>query len=135
MKTKLSLANRVFFPVFLAGTAWSAWNHQWAVAAALLCGLGYTAWAIRGAARGTVGELTRLDAGQPVDERDRLLQDRALSIVGVFAIAMAAAEFFYRIGGPEAGRNMGEAAFRLAFLSLVWLVANRVVLRQGADRG
>jgi hypothetical protein len=48
---------------------------------------------------------------------------------------MAAAEFFYRIGGPEAGRNMGEAAFRLAFLSLVWLVANRVVLRQGADRG
>mgnify|MGYP001457267179 CR=1 FL=1 len=131
MKTAISPINRIGFVLFPLGAIWAAAHGQWVLAAALAAAAAWGVWAALGARRGRLSELTRLDAGQPSDERDQNMLDRSLAAVGVFAIGLELAQFLYWAGAGRTGDQTMWSGIRLAALSIVWIVANRVVLHRG----
>ena len=132
MFSTLSPANRVFITIFVVGGVWAAWHRQWTLVGAVAVGLTFAALSIRAASRGVTSDTTRLDTAQPADERDRLLLDRALAVVGLAAIALQAIEFLYWAGGPNAATRSAEPGWRLVLLCAIWIVANRLVVRRSA---
>lgn len=124
--------NRLTLGVFVLGIGWSAVHRVWYLTALLVVGTMYAVWAIRVAGQDKVDDVTRLDTAQPLDERDRLLLDRALAVVGAAAILVELILLIWRIGGRYA--DDWGASVRLPALCLVWLIANRVVVRRSAGR-
>ena len=118
---------------FLAGGVWAAIHGRWVLVAFIVVGLAYAVWAIRASLRGRTTDTGRLDIGQPTDERDRLLLDRALAAVGLAALAFECGLFLYGVGGPDPASG-ADSGLRFAGLCLVWIIANRVVVRRDATR-
>lgn len=131
MVKHISVINRIFFGIFLVGIVWASLHQRWHIVVVGVAGLAYAGWAIWASLRGQISDTSRLDIGQPTDERDRVLLSQALAIVGVAALALEAAIFLYRAGGPDTGQGVVESALRFVALCVVWLVANRVVVRRG----
>lgn len=135
MTTHISLLNRIFIVVFVIGGIWAAIHGRWSLVVLVALGLTYAASTILRASRGSLSDTARLDIGQPADERDRLLLDRALAAVGLAALVIECALFLYRAGGPDPATAATESGIRLAGLALVWVIANRVLVRRSATHG
>lgn len=133
MLTHVSTLNRIFVALFLAGGVWAAIHGRWVLVAFIVVGLAYAVWAIEASLRGRTTDTGRLDIGQPTDERDRLLLDRALAAVGLAALAFECGLFLYGVGGPDPASG-ADSGLRFAGLCLVWIIAIRVVVRRDATR-
>lgn len=128
MTVPMSWFNRIALTVFALGTIWSAAHRVWYLSALLAIGTAYAVWAIRYATGERAGDVHRLDAAQPVDERDRLLLARSLAVVGGFAVLAEITILAWRLGGGY-DDDWGSTV-RLPVLSAVWLVANRIIARR-----
>ena len=107
MLTHVSTLNRIFVALFLAGGVWAAIHGRWVLVAFIVVGLAYAVWAIR--------------------------LDRALAAVGLAALAFECGLFLYGVGGPDPASG-ADSGLRFAGLCLVWIIANRVVVRRDATR-
>lgn len=112
MLTHVSTLNRIFVALFLAGGVWAAIHGRWVLVAFIVVGLAYAVWAIRASLRGRTTDTGRLDIGQPTDERDRLLLDRALAAVGLAALAFECGLFLYGVGGPDPASGADSGSLR-----------------------
>lgn len=128
----MSFLNRCALAILLAGAVWSCVRGRWSVTTLAVAGGLYAMWAIWQAQRGQTSDTARLDAAQPVDERDRELFDRALAWVGGFAVILELGIFLWRVGGGFA--DDWGASTRLPLLCVVWIIANRVVVRRSLVR-
>ena len=133
MLTHVSTLNRIFVALFLAGGVWAAIHGRWLLVAFIVVALAYAMWAIRASLRGRTTDTGRLDIGQPTDERDRLLLDRALAAVGLAALAFECGLFLYGVGGPDPAAG-APSGLPFAGLCLVRIIPHPVVVRRDATR-
>ena len=131
MTTQLSTPNKVILSVLALGSIWAAAHGNWRTSLVLGGAVVGALLVIRSARRGRFGDTTRLDIGEPLDERERVMFDRGLAWVGLTAIAIDLGLLLYR---PGAGSlEFAGAEWRLVAMCIVWAIANRVQVRRGGS--
>jgi hypothetical protein len=129
MTTRLSTPNKVILSVIALGSIWAAARGNWAMGLVLAAVVVGALLVIRSARQGRFSDTTRLDIGEPLDERERVMFDRGLAWVGLTAIAIEMGTLLYRLGAGS--RDFAGADWRLVALCIVWAIANRVQVRRG----
>jgi hypothetical protein len=129
----ISAINMVLVSAFLLGALAEAALGRWAGAGYLgFLGLGGLAGALY-ARRSGSRDVTRLNALEWRDERDRNLARSAFAVVGAAALLMVMAQFIVVVvADPSAGSPLvWIACLQALILCLVWGVANSLVVRRG----
>ena len=88
MTTQLSTPNKVILSVLALGSIWAAAHGNWRTSLVLGGAVVGALLVIRSARRGRFGDTTRLDIGEPLDERERVMFDRGLAWVGLTALSL-----------------------------------------------
>jgi hypothetical protein len=127
-RVPLSRANVVLFAVLavglLATLALGLWPQAVMLGVALLIGAVGVAMARRPAA----SDVTRVDALEYRDERDRRIARDGFAIVGAAALALSVGETV--VAGVLAPGWVWPAAVQTVLLAVVWGAANRVAARR-----
>lgn len=80
---------------------------------------------------GRASDLTRLNAAEYVDERDRAIGARALAVVGLVAMVMTLAVFILAMVLTEPGEPLRWIAIgQVLVLAVAWMLANLVAVRR-----
>lgn len=131
----VSTTNAVLAVVFLAGAVVTAISGSWYEASLLAAvGIAVLASAIY-ARRPNSSDITRVNAIEYRDERDRRIAQLGFSAVGVAALIVSAIEFVAvtvlvgPLDWPPAVQLL--PAGQLVLLCIVWAVANWVAARRG----
>ena len=129
----ISAINVVLVSTFLLGALIAAALQRWQGALYLvLVGIGMLAVALY-AHRSGSRDVTRLNALEWRDERDRTLAKSGLAAVGVVALVMVVAQFIVVMltdPGPDSPFLWMTLA-QVLILNLAWVIANSVVVRRG----
>jgi hypothetical protein len=129
----VSPANAVIVGLFLAGALVTALAGRWGACAVLVAmGAGGFATALY-ARRPGARDITRVNAIEYRDERDRRIAQAGFSAVGAFALALSLVEFVavVTVGGSQ-GWHLAQlvTAAQVCLLAVVWGVANSVAVRR-----
>ena len=129
----ISAINVVLESAFFLGALIAAGMGNWRGAAYLgsigIAGLAFVLYARRSGSR----DVTRLNALEWRDERDRTLARSGLAAVGAVALLMVAAQMivaFLTDAGPESP-FLKMTVVQVLILNLVWGIANSVAVRRG----
>ncbi|MDQ1305218.1 MAG: hypothetical protein QG671_1049 [Actinomycetota bacterium] len=124
---QMNVVNAAIFVFFVVASGWFAAQGQWVGALVFLAALGAAlAWAWW-ARRGAGSDLSRLDTGYAVDEREVRLAEQALSWVGVTAFVGQMALFGVEFASRQPP-GWNSDCIRLLVLCLAWMTANRVLV-------
>lgn len=105
--------------------------RQWAVAAVFGVVLVAFVVGVRYARSGRASDVTRLNAAEYTDERDRRMAAYGLAIVGVVAMALSMGTFVAALVLLPPGHPMYFVAWgQLVALALAWMVANWIAARR-----
>jgi hypothetical protein len=128
----ISAINLVLVGTFLLGAVIAGALGRWSGATYLgALGLGGLACALY-AHRSGSRDVTRLNALEWRDERDRTLAKSGFAVVGAVALLMVLVQFIFAITVAAIGSPFVWAAItQLTILCAVWVVANSVVVRRG----
>jgi len=129
----VSAINLVLLGAFLLGALIAGALGSWTGAAYLgglcLVGLAGALYARRSGSR----DVTRLNALEWRDERDRTLAKSGFAVVGAVALLMVIAQFIVVVitdAGPDSP-FMWLTLSQLLILNLAWAIANSVAVRRG----
>ncbi|WP_299957045.1 hypothetical protein [uncultured Modestobacter sp.] len=131
----VSTANAVLLTVFLAGAVVTAVAGSWFEAGLLAAvGLAVLAMAVY-ARRPNSRDITRVNAIEYRDERDKRIAQVGFSVVGVVALAVSAIELV-AVAVLVAARDWPQPVQllpvgQLLLLSTVWGIANSIAARRG----
>lgn len=127
----MSWWNVVMVAVALIAAVIMAVLGRWGVAGIfVIVGLGLAGSAIY-ARSGSASDLTRLNAAEYVDERDRAVGTQAFAIVGVVALVLTMVVFVIGMALLEPGSPMFLVlAGQMIALTIAWAIANLVALRR-----
>ena len=132
-RLRISTINVVLVSALLLGALIAAGLQRWQAALYLgLVGVGGLAVALY-AHRSGSRDVTRLNALEWRDERDRTLAKSGLAAVGVVALVMVVAQFIVVMltdPGPDSPFLWMTLA-QVLILNLAWVIANSVVVRRG----
>lgn len=129
----ISAINLVLVSAFLLGAVIAGALGKWSGATYLgalgLGGLAAALYAHRSGSR----DVTRLNALEWRDERDRTLAKSGFAVVGVVALLMVLGEFIVVVATVTTADSplFWAAITQLTILCVVWVVANSVVVRRG----
>ena len=130
---RISTINRVLVGSLFLGAVIAGALGRWtgAVFLGVLC-LGGLAAALA-ARRSDSRDVTRLNALEWRDERDRTLAKSGFAVVGVVALLMVLGEFIVVVATVTTADSplFWAAITQLTILCVVWVVANSVVVRRG----
>jgi len=128
----ISAINLVLVSAFLLGAVIASALGRWSGATYLgALGLGGLAGALY-AHRSGSRDVTRLNALEWRDERDRTLAKSGFAVVGAVALLMVLVQFIVAITVAAIDSPFVWAAItQLTILCVVWGVANSVVVRRG----
>jgi hypothetical protein len=130
---RISAINVVLVSAFLLGALVEAALGRWQGAVSFgafgLCGLAGALYARRSGSR----DVTRLNALEWRDERDRTLAQSALAVVGAVALLMVLGEFIVVVATVTTTDSplYWVAAIQALLLGTVWGIANSVAVRRG----
>jgi phosphoglycerol transferase MdoB-like AlkP superfamily enzyme len=129
----ISAINLVLLSAFVLGALVAGALGSWTGAAYLgvvaLCGLACALFARRSGSR----DVTRLNALEWRDERDRTLAKSGFALVGAVALLMVLAQFIVVVvtnTGPDSP-FMWVTLSQMLILYIAWSIANSVVVRRG----
>jgi hypothetical protein len=132
-RLRISAINVVLVSAFLLGALVEAALGRWQGAVTFgafgLCGLAGALYARRSGSR----DVTRLNALEWRDERDRTLAQSALAVVGAVALLMVLGEFIVVVATVTTTDSplYWVAATQALLLGTVWGIANSVAVRRG----
>ena len=131
----VSTANALLVGVFLLAAAATAVAGRWAEAAMLaLIGLIGMACALY-ARRPNSRDITRINAIEYRDERDKQIAQEGFAVVGAVALVLSVAEFVMVsvLAHQYAWSPVAKSflAGQLLVLALVWAIANSIAARRG----
>jgi len=132
-RLRISTINVVLVSVFLLGALAAAAMGRWQEAITFgvggLCGLAGALYARRSSSR----DVTRLNALEWRDERDRALAKSGLAVVGAVALLMVLAQFIVIVVTDTSHHSpfMWLTLSQLLILNLAWVIANSVAVRRG----
>ena len=132
-RLRISAINLVLVSAFLLGAVIAGALGKWSGATYLgALGLGGLAGALY-AHRSGSRDVTRLNALEWRDERDRTLAKSGFAVVGVVALLMVLGEFIVVVATVTTADSplFWAAITQLTILCVVWVVANSVVVRRG----
>lgn len=128
---RMSWWNGVLALAALGAAAGMAVLGRWAVAAIFVLVAVVVAASAIYARSGRASDLTRLNAAEYVDERDRAVGTHALAIVGVVALVLAMVVFVVGVVLLEPGNPMFWVLWgQVIALTIAWAVANLFALRR-----
>ncbi|CAN5331408.1 hypothetical protein BH11ACT4_BH11ACT4_12840 [soil metagenome] len=123
----LSVTNIVLVSTFLAGAIASALLRNWLPTGLLLAlGLGGLLAALY-ARRAGSRDITRINAIEYSDERDRMLARKGFAVVGAVALALSVVELVIAAMFTD---YYWIASIQLLVLSVTWGVANSLAVRE-----
>ena len=125
---KISTINVVLLSVLLAGAVATGLFANWFEMALLLIAAVFIFVSAVYARGQKASDVTRLNAIEYRDERDRLLAKSGFAIVGVAALILAAAEFVLAVVSQQ---WLAFASAQLVVLCAVWGITNAVVANRG----
>lgn len=130
-RLRMSWWNALVTLAVLAGAVVLAVSGQW-VPAVLLAGIGLATGSFAVYARsGRASDITRLNAMEVVDERDRAMTTFALAVVGVTGLLLSVVVFIAAMVLLEHGHPMFYFAWgQVMVLAVVWTVANVLAVRR-----
>lgn len=115
----------------LAGAVTMAALGQWPVAAVLVAVLVFVVASAVYARSGRASDLTRLNALEYADERDRTAATRGFAVAGAVGLVLALVAFVLGVVLLEPGHPMFWVVWaQVIVLTVVWGVANVVALRR-----
>ncbi|GEK80698.1 hypothetical protein [Agrococcus baldri] len=128
---RMSWWNAVMVVVVLIAAVIMAVLDRWGVAGIfVIVGVGLAASAIY-ARSGRASDLTRLNATEYIDERDRTVGTHALAIVGVVALVLTMVVFVVGTVLLDPGSPMFFVLWaQVILLVIAWMIANFVALRR-----
>ena len=128
---RMSWWNAVLALATLVGAVTMAALGRWGVAAIFLAVVVVVAGSAIYARSGRASDLTRLNAIEYADERDRAAGTHAFAIVGVVALVLSMAVFFVGTLLLEPDSPMFWVLWaQIILLTIAWGVANIVALRR-----
>ena len=127
----ISAINLVLVSAFLLGALIAAALGSWPGATYLgaigLCGLAGALYARRSGSR----DVTRLNALEWRDERDRNLAKSGFAVVGAVALLMVLAQFIVVVVADADSAFVWVTCMQVLVLFTAWGIANSVVVRRG----
>ncbi|MEP6480380.1 MAG: hypothetical protein ABJA94_00040 [Rhodoglobus sp.] len=123
----LSITNIVLVSTFLAGAVVTAILHSWLAAPLAALGVGGLLAALY-ARRVGARDITRINAIEYRDERDRTLAREGFAVVGAVALGLTVLELVLAVALTD---YYWIVCVQLIILCVAWGVANSIAVRKG----